>query len=96
MMGGARDRPQRRGDRPHVHPEYREVVKTYATHQRFRRPKLLCLERARRHAALEAAITDDTACVLIQSPNFFGTIEDVTEIAELVHSKGALLIVSIA
>jgi glycine dehydrogenase subunit 1 len=47
-------------------------------------------------AALEAAITSDTACVLIQSPNFFGTIEDVTAIAELVHSKGALLIVSIA
>ena len=47
-------------------------------------------------AALDAAITDDTACVLIQSPNFFGTIEDVAAIAELVHAKGALLIVSIA
>ena len=33
-------------------------------------------------AALDAAITDDTACVLIQSPNFFGTIEDVAAIAE--------------
>jgi glycine dehydrogenase subunit 1 len=47
-------------------------------------------------AALAAAITDDTACVLIQSPNFFGTIEDVAAVAELAHSKGALLIVSIA
>ena len=47
-------------------------------------------------AALAAAITDDTACVLIQSPNFFGTIEDVAAIADLAHSKGALLIVSIA
>ena len=34
--------------------------------------------------------------MLIQSPNFFGTIEDVAAIAELAHSKGALLIVSIA
>ena len=34
--------------------------------------------------------------MLIQSPNFFGTIEDVAAIAELVHSKGALLIVAIA
>ena len=33
---------------------------------------------------------------MIQSPNFFGTIEDVAAIAELAHSKGALLIVSIA
>ncbi len=47
-------------------------------------------------AALDAAITSETACVLIQSPNFFGTIEDVTAIAEIAHKKGALLIVSIA
>ncbi len=46
--------------------------------------------------ALEAAIGDDTACVLIQSPNFFGTIEDVDAIAEIAHKRGALLIVSIA
>jgi cysteine sulfinate desulfinase/cysteine desulfurase-like protein len=47
-------------------------------------------------AALDAAITSETACVLIQSPNFFGTIEDVAAIAEMAHAKGALLIVSIA
>ncbi len=34
--------------------------------------------------------------MLIQSPNFFGTIEDVAAIAEMVHKKGALLVVSIA
>jgi glycine dehydrogenase subunit 1 len=34
--------------------------------------------------------------VLIQSPNFFGTIEDVAAIAQVAHAKGALLIVSIA
>jgi glycine dehydrogenase subunit 1 len=47
-------------------------------------------------AALDAAITSETACVMIQSPNFFGTIEDVAAIAEMAHAKGALLIVSIA
>jgi glycine dehydrogenase subunit 1 len=45
---------------------------------------------------LEAAITDQTACVLIQSPNFFGTIEDVSAIAGIAHQRGALLVVSIA
>ena len=44
-------------------------------------------------AALDAAMTDETACVMIQSPNFFGTIEDVAAIAEMAHAKGALLIV---
>jgi glycine dehydrogenase subunit 1 len=47
-------------------------------------------------AALDASIKDNTAAVLIQSPNFFGVIEDVAAIAEVVHAKGALLIVSIA
>ena len=50
--------------------------------------------RLRRHRPadleeLEKAITADTACVLIQSPNFFGTIEDVAAIAEIAHKKGA-------
>ena len=41
-------------------------------------------------------MTDETAAVLVQSPNFFGVIEDIPAIAEIAHEKGALLIVSIA
>ena len=47
-------------------------------------------------ATLEKAITPETACVLIQSPNFFGTIEDVGALAEVAHKNGAMLVVSIA
>jgi glycine dehydrogenase subunit 1 len=47
-------------------------------------------------AALDAAITPETAAVLVQSPNFFGVIEDIPAIAAIAHAKGALLIVSIA
>ena len=39
--------------------------------------------------ALEAAIDDDTACVIAQCPNYFGLIEDMTKIAETAHAKGA-------
>jgi glycine dehydrogenase subunit 1 len=81
-----------------VHPEYREVLATYAQHQGL--PSSVVgydAETGRVDlAALEAAITTDTACVLVQSPNFFGVIEDIPAIAELAHSKGALLVVSIA
>jgi glycine dehydrogenase subunit 1 len=45
---------------------------------------------------LDRAITSDTACVLIQSPNFLGSVEDVAAVAEIAHAKGALLVVSIA
>ena len=80
-----------------VHPEYREVLGTYAQHQGIPTSEVSYTANGRVDlAALDAAITADTACVLIQSPNFFGTIEDVAAIAEVVHAKGALLIVSIA
>ncbi len=81
-----------------VHPEYREVLATYAKHQGL--PTALVgydHETGRIDlAALDAAVTDETAAVLVQSPNFFGIIEDIPAIAEIAHAKGALLIVSIS
>jgi glycine dehydrogenase subunit 1 len=47
-------------------------------------------------AQLEEKVTAETAAVLVQSPNFFGIIEDIPAIAAIAHAKGALLIVSIA
>ena len=80
-----------------VHPEYREVLGTYATHQGIPLKTVAFMESGRLNLKeLEKAVADDTACVLIQSPNFFGTIEDVEAIAEITHKCGALLIVSIA
>ena len=80
-----------------VHPEYREVIATYAQHQEIPIAEVGYVANGRVDmAALDAAITSETACVMIQSPNFFGTIEDVPAIAEMAHAKGALLIVAIA
>jgi glycine dehydrogenase subunit 1 len=80
-----------------VHPEYREVMRTYAQHQGLEAQTLPFGDDGRLDlAALEQSVTEETACVLVQSPNFFGVIEDIPAIAEIVHQKGALLIVSIA
>jgi glycine dehydrogenase subunit 1 len=81
-----------------VHPEYREVLRTVTKHQEIPITEFGYDAKTGRVdlAALDAAITEETAAVLIQSPNFFGTIEDVATIAEMAHNKGALLIVSIA
>jgi len=80
-----------------LHPEYREVIATYATHQGIPLTTIAYTDSGQiDRKALESAIGDDTACVLIQSPNFFGTIEDVEAIAEIAHKRGALLIVSVA
>ena len=80
-----------------VHPEYREVLATYAQAPGMPLATVGFADTGRVDLkASKAPITDDTACVLIQSPNFFGTIEDVAAIADIAHKKGALLIVSIA
>ena len=80
-----------------VHPEYREVVATYARYQGMPLATVGYIKNGRVDLeALDKAIDGDTAGVLIQSPNFFGTIEDVAAIGDIVHKKGALLIVSIA
>ena len=80
-----------------VHPEYREVLATYAQNQGLPVATAGYADTGRLNLkALEQAITADTACVLIQSPNFFGTVEDLAAIAEVAHNNGALLVVSIA
>jgi glycine dehydrogenase subunit 1 len=80
-----------------VHPEYREVMHTYAQHQCHDARDIAYGRDGRIDLALlEESVTDETACVLVQSPNFFGIVEDIPAIAEIAHKKGALLIVSIA
>jgi glycine dehydrogenase subunit 1 len=80
-----------------LHPEYREVMTTYATHQGMPVSSVGYDDHGRVNLRqLESAINDRTACVVIQSPNFFGTVEDVDAIAAIAHKHGALLVVSIA
>jgi glycine dehydrogenase subunit 1 len=80
-----------------VHPEYREVLSTYAYHQGMPIREVGFQGSGRIDAKeLESAITAETACVLIQSPNFFGTIEDVVTAADIAHKHGALLAVAIS
>jgi glycine dehydrogenase subunit 1 len=80
-----------------LHPEYREVLGTYAFHQGMPLATVGYAGDGRIDLKeLEAAVTAETACVLLQSPNFFGTIEDADAVAEIAHKKGALLVVAIA
>ena len=82
-----------------VHPEHREVIATYARFQKIPVSEVGFTENGRVDLqALEQALAEaaePVACVLIQSPNFFGTIEEVTAVAEMAHKAGALLAVSI-
>ena len=77
-----------------VHPESRDVLKTHA---RFTGKRITELSFDSGETDLEelgSKITQDTAAVIIQSPNFFGIIEDLHSIAEIAHKNKSLLIVS--
>ncbi|HUQ91793.1 MAG TPA: aminomethyl-transferring glycine dehydrogenase subunit GcvPA [Bryobacteraceae bacterium] len=77
-----------------VHPEYRQVFQTYCKYQGT--PVVeIGYDAASGQldlAALEASLDTDTAAVILQSPNFFGTLEDWRNAAKIAHSKGALLV----
>lgn len=73
-----------------VHPHYRKVVETY-TRGIGAELELLPLSEDGR-TQLPTSLADDTAAVILQSPNFFGCIEDLTAFAEAAHAAGALAI----
>lgn len=76
-----------------MHPEYRQVAVTYTKFQDIPITEIGYRDGMIDMEALEKAITDETAAVVIQSPNFFGIIEDIEPVAELAHKNKALLIV---
>jgi len=77
-----------------VHPEYREVLATYTRHQGIPVDEIAYGKNGRLDLDdLKKKLTDEVAAVIVQTPNFFGLLEQVKEIAALVQSKGALLVV---
>jgi glycine dehydrogenase subunit 1 len=76
-----------------VHPEYRAVIKTYFANLDTELVDVKAGSGTISLEKLEEAVTDETVCVLIQHPNFFGALEDVQQIAEIAHRAGALLVV---
>ncbi len=75
-----------------VHPEYREVATTYDQHGDSEIVEIDFDEATGRVVGLDA-LDDRTAALVVQSPNFFGCIEDLQSLADAAHAVGALFIV---
>jgi len=79
-----------------LHPEYRDVLKTYAKNSGLFVEEIPYAANGTLDSkALQSALKDDVAAVVVQSPNFLGVIEDVAADASAVHAAGALLVVAI-
>ena len=76
-----------------LHPHYAEVTQTNAKFLD------LVIDRAAPEPEgredLAAMIDDETACVVIQNPDLFGNLHDLSELAEACHAKGALLVAAV-
>ena len=77
-----------------VHPEYREVARTYTMHGDTEIVEIGFDEATGRVSGLEA-LDNKTAALVVQSPNFFGCIEDLQSLADAAHAVGALLVVTV-
>jgi glycine dehydrogenase subunit 1 len=79
-----------------LHPEYAQVLGTYAQGQDYQVVRVPAGADGRAdHRRLAQAITKDTAAVILQQPNFYGVLEDPQPVADLAHAAGALLIACI-
>jgi glycine dehydrogenase subunit 1 len=77
-----------------VHPEARQILLAAARGRGLEVVEAACDGGVTSAAALAAAVTSDTAAILVQSPNFFGCIEDLAAVEPLIHGVGGLLVVS--
>ncbi len=75
-----------------LHPHYRDIVETHGRLAGFK--TVAAAPDVDGTEDLTALIDDDTACVVVQYPSFFGHIRDFTAFGEAVRAKGALLIVA--
>jgi glycine dehydrogenase subunit 1 len=78
-----------------VHPEFRQIITTYLANLDTEVVVVPARGGRIEPSELEAAITPDTAAVLLQHPNFFGQLEPVEELVAAAHRHGALAIVNV-
>jgi glycine dehydrogenase subunit 1 len=81
-----------------IHPEYRRVIQTYIDPDQH---EIILVPYKRDEGRTNEKILfdllkEDVSAVVIQSPNFFGVIEDLQPIAERIHDLGGLMIVGLS
>jgi glycine dehydrogenase subunit 1 len=77
-----------------VNPIYRVMIESYTKNLQIELVKAHCSTGQVDREQILAKLDTDTAAVIVQNPNFFGCIDDFSDLAEAAHNKGALLVVS--
>ena len=77
-----------------VNPIYRVMIESYTRNLKIEHVQTHCSTGQADRDQILSKLDTDTAAVILQNPNFFGCIDDFSDIAQAAHSKGALLVVS--
>ncbi|HKD38612.1 MAG TPA: aminomethyl-transferring glycine dehydrogenase subunit GcvPA [Pirellulales bacterium] len=78
-----------------VHPEYRQTIATYLANLGVEVVTVDTPDGTVAPEAVARTVSDQTACVLVQQPNFFGCIEPMEPLAKAAHERGAIFIVAV-
>ena len=80
-----------------LHPQYRQTIRTYVRNLGLKIEEVGFDERGEVNAAeLESRIDAETSAVVVQSPNFFGQVEDLARLGQRAHAHKALFVVVVA
>ena len=74
-----------------LHPHYNDVINTNSRHLKLSIDSTSVWNKK----ALCELIDENTACIVVQNPDFFGRVQDFTELSETCHQYGALLIIAV-
>ena len=77
-----------------VNPIYRTQIETYSRNLEIELEQLPHRVGRTNRALLAKKLDRDTAAVIVQNPNFFGIVDDLTDVARMTHETGALLVLS--
>ena len=77
-----------------VNPIYRVMIHSYTQNLKIDLDETHCTDGLANRSEILGRLDDETAAIIVQNPNFFGCIDDLSDLAEAAHAKGALLIVS--
>ena len=78
-----------------VNPIYRKMIRSYSENLSIDFHEVPVCHGQTCREAVEAFVDDKTAAVIVQNPNFFGAVDDHSDIAQLCHRNGALIISSV-
>lgn len=77
-----------------VNPIYRKMLQSYTQNLHIELVESDVSEFKSDRSSIKSLLTPDIAAVVVQNPNFFGTIDDVSDIAQICHANKSLLVLS--